>query len=106
MKRNLELEATIVEKYVAVESFLDERSRRLWTAAESRAIGYGGDALVSCATGLSRTTIRAGRKQLESGVKPPNVWAEFTAPGQSRGRMAGPEQALACVMGNRAVSSE
>ena len=70
MKRNLELEATIVEKYVAVESFLDERSRRLWAAAESRAIGYGGDALVSCATGLSRTTIRAGRKQLESGVKP------------------------------------
>ena len=65
MKRNLELEATIVEKYVAVESFLDERSRRLWAAAESRAIGYGGDALVSSATGLSRTTIRAGRNELD-----------------------------------------
>ncbi len=69
MKRNLELEATIVEKYVAVESFLDERSRRLWAGAESRAIGYGGDALVSSATGLSRTTIRAGPNALDSGVE-------------------------------------
>ena len=66
MRRNLELEATIVEKYVAVEAFLDERGRRIW-AATSRAIGYGGDALVSDATGLSRPTIRSGRRELESG---------------------------------------
>lgn len=44
MRRNLELEATIVEKYAAVERFLDERGRRIWAATESRAIGYGGDA--------------------------------------------------------------
>ena len=67
MKRNLELEATIVEKYAAVEAFLDERGRRKWTATESRAIGYGGDALVSDATGLSRRTTRAGRRELEPG---------------------------------------
>ncbi len=70
MRRNLELEATIVEQYAAVEAFLDERGRRLWAATESRAIGYGGDALVSDATGLSRPTIRAiraGRRELESG---------------------------------------
>ena len=60
MRRDLELEATIVEKYVAVEAFLDERGRRIWAASESRAIGYGGDALVSAATGLSRPTVRAG----------------------------------------------
>ena len=70
MKRNLELEATIVEKYAAVESVLDERGRRLWAAAESRAIGYGGDSLVSAATGLSRPTIRAGRREIEAGVEP------------------------------------
>ena len=52
MTRNLELEATIVEKYAAVEAYLDERGRRIWAATESRAIGYGGDALVSDATGL------------------------------------------------------
>ena len=62
MRRDLELEATIVEKYVAVEAFLDERGRRIWAASESRAIGYGGDALVSAATGLSRPTVRAGRR--------------------------------------------
>ena len=60
MKRDLELEATIVEKYAAVEAVLDERGRRRWAAAESRAIGFGGDSLVSAATGLSRPTIRAG----------------------------------------------
>ena len=67
MRRNLELEATIVEKYAALEAFLDERGRRIWAGTESRAIGYGGDALVSDATGLSRTTVRAGRRELESG---------------------------------------
>lgn len=67
MRRNLELEATIAEKYAAVAAVLDERGRRLWTAAESRAIGYGGDALVCDATGVSRPTIRAGRRQIEAG---------------------------------------
>ena len=41
MRRNLELEATIVEKYAAIEACLDERGRRVWAATESRAIGYG-----------------------------------------------------------------
>ena len=68
MRRNLELEATIVEKYAAVEAVLDELGRRVWAAAESRVIGYGGDALVSDATGLSRPTIRAGRREIESGA--------------------------------------
>ena len=47
---------------------LDERARRLWAAAESVAIGYGGDALVSSATGLARQTIRNGRRELAQGV--------------------------------------
>ena len=58
MQRNVELEATIVVKYAAVSPVLDERSRRRWAAAESLSIGYGGDALVSSATGLARETIR------------------------------------------------
>src|SRR5438094_5367207 len=48
---------------------LDERARRLWAAAESVAIGYGGDALVSSATGLARETIRNGRRELAQGVE-------------------------------------
>ena len=67
MKRDLELEVKIVAKYAAIESVLDERGRRLWAAAESVSIGYGGDAVVSDATGISRPTIRSGRRQLVSG---------------------------------------
>ena len=68
MNRNDELETTIAVKFAAIEGALDERGRRLWAGTESRAIGYGGDALVSDATGLSRTTIRAGRRQIEQGI--------------------------------------
>ncbi len=69
MKRNDELEAGIVAKYAAVAPVLDERARRLWAAAESRAIGRGGDTLVSAATGLARVTIRNGRREIECGVE-------------------------------------
>ncbi len=58
MKRDLVLEASIVAKFVAIAPLLDERARRLWAATESREIGYGGDAVVSSATGLARATIR------------------------------------------------
>ena len=67
MKRDLALEAILVEKFSAVSSVLDERGRRLWAAAESRVIGYGGDAVVSAATGLARQTIRGGRAEIEAG---------------------------------------
>ncbi len=71
MKRDLELEATIVQKYAEIQPLLNERARRLWAATESRAIGFGGDSLVSSATGLSRPTIRAGRAELEAGILEP-----------------------------------
>ena len=67
MQRNVELEATVVAKYAAVAPVLDERSRRVWAATEARGIGYGGDALVSAATGLARATVRKGRQELACG---------------------------------------
>jgi hypothetical protein len=66
--RNDDLEATIVAKFSVLGPVLDERARRLWAAAESVAIGYGGDALVSSATGLARETIRKGRREVAQGV--------------------------------------
>ncbi len=63
------MEAVIVAKYAAVAPVLNERARRLWAAAESRAIGYGGDALVSEATGLARDTIRHGRDEIALGIE-------------------------------------
>lgn len=69
MRRDIATEETIVTKYAAIEGLLDERTRRLWAATESRAIGYGGDALVSSATGLARATIRNGRSELDAAVE-------------------------------------
>jgi hypothetical protein len=69
VRRDTELEAVIVAKYAAVSAELNERARRLWAASESIAIGHGGDALVSDATGIARQTIRNGRREIERGVK-------------------------------------
>ncbi len=69
MRRNEPLEAEVVTKYAVVAAVLNERARRLWAATESRAIGYGGDALVSAATGLARETIRKGRREIERGIE-------------------------------------
>ena len=69
MKRDEVLEATIVAKYAVIAPVLNERARRLWAATESDAIGYGGDAVVSAATGLARETIRNGRREIECGVE-------------------------------------
>ena len=43
---------------------MDERRVRLWAAAEASAIGMGGGALVSRATGISERRIVAGRREL------------------------------------------
>ena len=54
----------IEEKYNALRDFLDERTRRLWAAAEARSLPYGGTSVVASVTGLSRTTILAGINEL------------------------------------------
>lgn len=84
MRRDTALEERIVAKYAAIAEVLDERARRLWAATESRDIGYGGDALVSAATGIARETIRKGRRQLEVGVK---MEKRLRRPGAGRPRL-------------------
>ena len=49
---------------------MDERGRRLYAAAEVRAIGYGGLAAVARATGMSRGTIGRGLKDLDHAPLP------------------------------------
>jgi len=68
MRRDDELESVIISKYAVVAPVLNERARRLWAATESLALGYGGDALVSAATGLARQTIRNGRREIDLGL--------------------------------------
>ena len=47
---------------------MDERMTRLWAAAEAEAIGRGGIAIVSRATGIARSTIGIGARELRDGV--------------------------------------
>lgn len=51
--------------YRALGVEMDERGRRQWAAAEARELGWGVVTAVSEATGLSRTTIMAGVRELE-----------------------------------------
>jgi hypothetical protein len=48
---------------------LDERRKRQWAAAEARAAGYGGVSLVAQATGLARSTIHAGLRDLRGSAR-------------------------------------
>ena len=56
--------SAIRERFTAVGRGLDERSRRLFAAAEARTAGYGGIAATSRATGIARSTIGRGLKDL------------------------------------------
>jgi Rhodopirellula transposase DDE domain len=53
-------------KYRVVAPELDERRRRQWAAAEAREIGYGGVSVVARATGLARSTIHAGLRDVRT----------------------------------------
>jgi hypothetical protein len=55
-------------KFESLKPVMDERLTRLWAGAEADALGAGGIAIVEEATGMSRTTIRAGRDELRAGV--------------------------------------
>lgn len=60
----------IRRKFRMLRSTLTERSRRLWAASEAQALGYGGVAVVSAATGISRSTIMRGLKEpLDRGTR-------------------------------------
>ncbi len=59
-------ETAIRRRYEAIRPGLDERERRLLAAAEARTAGYGGVSAVARATGIARSTIDRGLKDLES----------------------------------------
>jgi hypothetical protein len=62
-------EQEVRRKYEALSPLMDERMRRCWAGVEAEVLGEGGIAIVERATGMSRTTIRAGRDELRAGVE-------------------------------------
>jgi len=57
--------SAIGERYTAVRRSLNERGRRLFAAAEARAAGHGGISASARATGIARSTIGRGLKDLD-----------------------------------------
>jgi transposase len=56
----------IRSKYQSLSKELSERARRRWAAVEAASLGWGGISAVSDATGIARTTIARGIRELES----------------------------------------
>ncbi len=61
-------EAAIGVRYAAVAPLLDERARRLVAGAEALALGRGGISAVARATGLARTTVQRGVRDVQAGA--------------------------------------
>ena len=59
-------ETVIRSRFEALRPRLDERGRRLFCAAEARSAGYGGVSVVARATGIARSTINRGLKDLQA----------------------------------------
>jgi transposase len=59
-------ERLIGERFRALAPELSERGRRIWAASEARALGRGGIAAVSTASGISPNTIRKGIREIDS----------------------------------------
>lgn len=60
------LEDEISIRFKSLEMTFNERSRRLWAAAEALAAGRGGISAVHRASGISRTTIHEGIRELKN----------------------------------------
>lgn len=58
--------ASVRQKFDLLCPIMTERMRRQWAASEALALPRGGMALVAQATGLSRTTIWAGVRELQN----------------------------------------
>ena len=61
----------VEQKFALLSPLMTERLRRHWAASEAQSLGRGGVTLVSQATGLSRTTIVAGLRELRQRAAKP-----------------------------------
>jgi hypothetical protein len=73
--------SAIRERFAAIGCGLNERTRRLFAAVEARTAGYGGIAAASQATGIARSTIGRGLKDLDD---PASLSGAVRRPGSGR----------------------
>ncbi len=58
-------------RFEALSGHLDEKSRRLWAAAEAKIVGRGGSSAVHAATNLSKAVITTGLRELRGEIALP-----------------------------------
>ena len=87
----------IKAKFDALQPLLDERTRRLWAAAEAQAIGWGGISRVAEATGMSQATVRTGLRELAAGL-PSAQTGRVRRPGGGRKPLTASDPELAAAL--------
>lgn len=73
-------------RFRALRGVLDERSRRLFAAAEAMTLGRGGIVAVVEATGVSRSTVRRGMANVRSRTRLPEGRIRRSGGGRKRAR--------------------
>ena len=63
------MDGIIADRIMMMLPILDEKQKRLYLAKEAMGIGYGGTSAVSKLTGMSRTTIIEGIKEINNGIE-------------------------------------
>ena len=71
-------------RFKALSGHLDEKSRRLWAAAEAQVIGRGGGSAVHAATNLSKAVITAGLRELRGETPLPEGRVRRVGAGRKR----------------------
>jgi hypothetical protein len=92
-----------LQKFAAVWSFLDERTRRIMAANEAMTLGYGGISTVSKASGLSRKAIAHGIQDIKNGYSPPE--GRFRRGGAGRKKIETNDPKLLDIL-NRLIEPE
>jgi len=82
--------AAVRQRFTVLEPVLDEKSRRLLVAAESKAWGPGGISAVSKTTGVSRQVIRQGLRELAQPPTHPAGRVRRPGGGRKRARQKDP----------------
>jgi hypothetical protein len=79
----------IEAKFRLLSPLMDERMRRQWAAAESRAYGWGGVQAISGAIGMSPNTIRKGIAELTARASDPHAAVDPRLRREGRPRIDG-----------------
>src|ERR1019366_8002334 len=98
--RNQPASEQIEAKYRSLSSLMDERMRRQWAAAESRAYGWGGVPAVSGAIRMSPNTIRKGLADLTARENDPHaaIDSRLRREGGGRKRCSGVDPKLTATL--------